>query len=119
MSLFKKRKHEEMMKMIETIVPTSKVALKQQCILASQGDVEKAERLYNFYIKDLEDLPMFDPVQPTAMENFKTTASGIFSFIKNNREELMQGATLIRGIFSKDGLPIVPPAVTESLPPIN
>ena len=37
--------------MIRAINPTSKASLKMQCLLVSNGDIDKAERLYDFHGK--------------------------------------------------------------------
>ena len=45
----------------EMIIPTSKVALKTSCLRACGNDIEKAEKLYDFFVKDLQEIPDFDP----------------------------------------------------------
>lgn len=117
----KKRKTmESMMKALPNLNITSKASLKQFCLLATKCDVEQAERLYEFLIKDMDELPMFDPVQPTVMQNIKATANDVLSFFKENGNEISQGVQLIRGMFGKGGVPAPPiePSV-EPLPPIN
>ena len=115
--MFNKRKQrEKMMQMVQSFTPTSKASLKQFCIMASGGDVDKADKMYAFYIKDMEDLPMFDPVPPTMMEKVKGTADGIFGFIRENQDGIMQGVELIRGLMGK-GKTVE--AAAGALPPIN
>ena len=76
--------------MIRAINPTSKASLKMQCLLVSNGDIEKAERLYDFMAKDMPDLPMFDPVQPSTMQQVKQTAADTFGWINENQETIIQ-----------------------------
>ena len=115
--MFNKRKQrEKMMQMAQQFTPTSKAALKQFCIMASKGNVDEATKLYNFYIEGMEDLPMFDPVPPTVMEKVKGTADGIFSFIRENQDGIMQGVELIRSLTGK-GKTVE--AAASALPPIN
>ena len=115
--MFNKRKQrEKMMQMAQQFTPTSKAALKQFCIMASKGNVEEATKLYNFYIEGMEDLPMFDPVPPTTMEKVKGTADGIFGFIRENQDGIMQGVELIRSLTGK-GKTVE--AAASALPPIN
>lgn len=115
--MFNKRKQrEKMMQMVQQFTPTSKASLKQFCIIASKGNVDEATKLYNFYIEGMEDLPMFDPVPPTTMEKVKGTADGIFGFIRENQDGIMQGVELIRGLIGK-GKTIETAA--SALPPIN
>lgn len=116
--MFNKRKQrEKMMQMAQQFTPTSKAALKQFCIMASKGNVDEATKLYNFYIEGMEDLPMFDPVPPTMMEKVKGTADGIFGFIRENQDGIMQGVELIRGLMGKGKT--VENAANAALPPIN
>jgi hypothetical protein len=115
--MFNKRKHrEKMMQMAQQFTPTSKATLKQFCIMASKGNVDESTKLYNFYIEGMEDLPMFDPVPPTVMEKVKGTADGIFGFIRENQDGIMQGVELIRSLTGKKK---AVEAAASALPPIN
>ena len=123
MSLFRNKKRETMeniLKVLPNLNISSKASLKQFCLLATKCDVEQAEKLYTFLMKDMDELPMFDPVKPTTMQNIKTTATDVFSFIKENGNEIQQGVAIIRGLFGKGAAPVteVPPVV-EPIPPIN
>lgn len=116
----RRKKMEKMTSMIGGLNITSKAALKQFCLLATQCNVKEATELYEFLIKDLDELPMFDPVQPTVMQNIKATANDVLSFFKENGNEISQGVQLIRGMFGKGGAtatPVEPPI--EPLQPIN
>lgn len=116
----KRKKMESMMKALPNLNITSKASLKQFCLLATKCDVEQAERLYEFLIKDMEELPMFDPVQPTVMQNIKTTANDVLAFFKENGNEIAQGVQIVRGMFGKGGVPASPiETPIEPLPPIN
>ena len=106
------------MNMISGIKPTSKSALKMQCLIISRGDIDEAERMYDFFAKDMTDLPDYDPVQPTMMENVKDNALGIYQFIKDNRDDIAQGVDFIRSMFSKNGTVLTENEVA-TLPPIN
>lgn len=92
----------------------SKASLKQQCLLISEGDIDKATKLYDFYIKDMEDLPTFDPIQPTTMQQVKETASSTFQWVKENKDDIMDWVGFFRGMFSKGGSEGGTP-----IPPIN
>lgn len=97
--------------MIPRLNPTSKASLKQQCLFIAEGDVDKASRLYEFMIKDMDELPLFDPIQPTTMQQVKETASDTFTWIKENKDEIMDWVGFFRGMFSKGsegGTPIPP-----------
>lgn len=118
MEWFSRRKKR--MEFIEGFVPTSKIQLKRICLAYHRGDTKKAQEMYDYYSKDI-DLPDFDPVRPTTMEQVKSGAIGVVDFIKNNKDDILQGYNIIQYMFSHKGaLPTIdqaPPA-TE-LPPIN
>lgn len=100
------------------IRPTSKASLKSQCLLLSKGRVEEAEKLYDFYIKDMDGLPMFDIVPPSTVQNVKETALNIFGWVKENKDDIIQGIDFIRSL--KNGSPISSVNTdTPPLPPIN
>ena len=104
--------------MIRAINPTSKASLKMQCLLVSNGDIDKAERLYDFMAKDMPDLPMFDPVQPTTLQQVKQTAAETFGWINENQDTIMNWVGMIHGMFSK-GVPPAGAPPQGPLPPIN
>ena len=102
--------------MIPRLQPTSKAALKQQCLMIANGDIDKASKVYDFMIKDMEDLPMFDAVPPTALQQVKEGAMGTMAWLNENKNDIMDWVSIIRGMFSK-GEAAVPPSAP--LPPIN
>ena len=105
-------------KMIQAIRPTSKSSLKMQCLLVSNGDIEKAERLYDFMSKDLEDLPTFDVVPPSTMQQIKDGAVKTFSWINENQDQVMNWVGMIKQMFGKGGGG-VPPTSSTPIPSIN
>lgn len=100
--------------MIQAIRPTSKASLKMQCMLICQGDVAKAKELYDFYIQDMDELPMFDPQTPTTMQQVKESAVQTVTWINENKDNILDWIGLIRGMFSKTPAPPSAP-----IPPIN
>ena len=112
----KKRK----MEFIQNYVPTSKAQLLQVAMYFNKGDLQKAQEMFDFYAKNLQ-LPDFDPVQPTLMQQIKDGATGICGFIKENQEDLVQGYQLIYSIIKNKGVLPIPPTDTAEtpLPPIN
>ena len=113
------------MEAISTYRPSSKSSLKMFCMMLAKGDVKQASELYDYMIKDMEDLPVFDPVEPTAMQNAKNTLTGVLGFFRENKDELAQGYEFLRGILATRGknLPSLGGGATEvvskALPPIN
>ena len=105
--------------MIPNIRPTSKAALKMQCLYSCNGDIDKATRLYDYLIKGMEDLPTYDPVQPTTMQQFKEGAMQTFDWINKNQDTILGWVDMIRGMFNKGGGGSVPPVASAPIPSIN
>jgi hypothetical protein len=115
----KERKRK--MEFIQNYVPTSKAQLLQVAMFLNKGNIEKAQEMFDFYAKNL-DLPDFDPVAPTFMQQVKANASGIFGWVKENQSDIMQGYEFLRSMIQNKGaLPSLSEAMpTENpLPPIN
>ena len=98
------------------IRPTSKASLKQTCLYLANLDVEKAEKMYDFLMKDMVDIPDVEPASKSFMQNFGDQANGIFEWLRENQDMISQGADFIRGIVAKRGG--AAPTATP-LPPIN
>lgn len=79
------------------IVPTSKMALKTSCMQACGGDIDKAEKLYDYYIKGISELPDFDPIRPSTFEQVKAMAGDIFGWLDQNGEKVSGLLQMIRG----------------------
>lgn len=106
--------------MIQAIRPTSKSTLKMQCLMMSNGDIDKAERLYDYMAKDMDDLPLFDTPQPTTMQQVKTGAVETIQWLNENQNQIMNWVAIIKQLFGGNGsVPPVPPASTNIIPPIN
>ena len=97
------------------IKPTSKAELKRTCLMLCNLNVEKAEKMYDFLIKDTEGIPDVEPASKPFLQNFGEQASGIFGWLRENKDMLEEGAGFIRGILAKGSK--TPPATP--LPPIN
>ena len=98
------------------IRPTSKAALKQQCLFLSNLDVEKAAKMYDFLIKDMEEIPAVEPATRSFIQNFGDQANGVVGWLRENKDMLGEGIDFIRGLVAsrKGGTPPASP-----LPPIN
>ena len=88
------------MDMIGMIKPTSKAALKQQCLFLSNLDVDKAEKMYDFLIKDMEEIPAVEPASRSFMQNFGDQANGVVGWLRENKDIIGQGADFIRGLIA-------------------
>jgi len=99
--------------MIRAINPTSKAALKNQCLLIAQGDVKKARELYDFYIDGLEELPALDPVPATWIDNTKDTVNGIMAWLQNNSATIVDGVNYIRSLLGRSAVQAAADAAEE------
>ena len=107
------------MEFIQNYVPTSKAQLIQVAMYMNKGDVQKAQEFVDFYAKNL-DLPDFDPIAPTFMQQMKGGVSELYSWIKENQGDIVQGYQFIQSIIKNHGeLPIAEPTQSAPLPPIN
>lgn len=114
----RKKKQERLVEMIGMIKPTSKAALKQQCLFLSNLDVDKAEKMYNFLMKDMDGVPDVEPASRSFVQNFGEQANGVFGWFRENQDMIGQAVDFVRGIIaSRKGTAAVPPA--SPLPPIN
>lgn len=104
------------LEMLQAIRPTSRATLKMQCLFAAKGDIEEAGKLYDYFAKDMPDLPDYDPPQLGWMDHTKDAANGIVSWLGNNREALAQGYEIIRALSGNRLPPLFPPQA-ESVPP--
>lgn len=115
--MFWKRRTKITNEMIQAIRPTSKASLKMQCMLICQGDIAKAKELYDFYIQDMDELPMFDPQVPTTMQQVKDNTVQAFTWLNQNQETIVNWVGFFRGLFSGNSTPSAPPP--SPIPPIN
>lgn len=99
------------------IKTTSKLSLKLSCLAISNGDIEKADRMYEYFVKDMQ-LPDIDPVPPTTFQQVKETAGTIFGWVKDNKDEVSQAINMIQTL--RSGQPIVnaPTAPPVDIPPL-
>lgn len=103
--------------MMQHLSFTSKASLKQQCLIMANGNIKEAKELYDFLIEDMPALPDTDPIPVTWQENTKETVNGLFSWVRENKDTLMEGIDFIRGMFNKN--PLANSAHAEPLPSIN
>lgn len=82
------------------------------CLRACNNDVEKAAELYDFFVKDMQTIPDFDPVPPTMFEQAKSTIGDLFGWLDNNQDKLAGAFQLIQQ-FRGGG------AIATSQPPVD
>lgn len=104
-----------MMDLVSMIKPTSKASLKQTCLFLTNFDVKKAAEMYEFLIKDMEDIPAVEAASKNFMQNFEEQANGVFEWMRKNEDVLKRGLAIFQNIAArrKGGTAV------EPLPPIN
>ena len=99
------------------MIPTSKASLKIQCLQAAKFEFSEAEKLYNFMIKDMEDLPNFEPQKQSVVMQTKDIIVDGFKWANDNQEQIFNWVGFIKGLFNKGG--DMPPATGGAVPNIN
>lgn len=113
--LFAKKEYHNM----DTIRTTSKDALKRSLMQMYQGDVATMERMYDFYMKDMEKVPDFDPVPPSMLQQAKTTIGELFGWADANQDKLVGAYDLFRTIRSGEPISTVSAAApVADVPPL-
>jgi len=101
---------------LDMIVPTSKITLKTTCLRACGGDIERAQKLYDFYARDLGNLPEVDIVPPSAFQQAKDAIGSIFSWTDGYLDKIAGYYNLFQQM--RVGAPITPSAPPANVPPI-
>lgn len=101
---------------ISQIMATSKLSLKLSCLRACNNNLSDAEKLYDYLVKDITDLPDIEPVPPSTMQRIKQGADEIFGWVNSHSEDLAKGFSLIQMMSgtAQPTAPVAPPNV----PPI-
>ena len=87
------------------------MGLKLSCLRACNNNVTEAERLYDYLVKDIADLPDLDPIQPSMVQQIKQGADEIFGWVNNHSEDFVKGWQLIQMMRGT--------ATTTATPPVN
>lgn len=102
---------------VDMIIPTSKVTLKTSCLKACNNNVEEAMKLYDFYAKDLPNLPDFDVVPQTVFQQAKNTIADIFSWADKNQDKIVGAYNFFQQMRAGQPVP-VEPTIIPDVPPI-
>lgn len=117
------KKKQRRMKMAQQgLSPSSKASLKMQCLLCTKGDIKEATELYNYFVADMPDIPDFEPVQPTFMDNTKNVVNGLLAWFKENQDTVLQAYSFVQQLIANKGkLPTITPDTPTAAPlsPIN
>lgn len=100
------------------VVMTSKMALKASCIKACNGDIEKAEKLYNFFAKDVASLPDFDVPAPSTMDQIKGVVGDVFGWIDKNQDKIVGAYNFIQSARGGNTISLPSGSPPTGVPPI-
>ena len=109
-------------KQVMNIRPSSKISLKQQCLLVSKGDLDLASKMYDYFAKDIDDLPTYDIVPPSTMQQVKDGAIQTFSWLNQNQDQVMNWIGMFKQMFGKGGEGVgvqAPQSPIQPIPSIN
>ncbi len=107
------------MEIVGMIKPTSKAALKQQCLFLSNLDVKKASEMYDFLIKDMEEIPAVEPATKSFIQNFGDQANGVVGWVRENQDMIERGFGFIRDLLASRKGGTAAKAAAQELPIIN
>lgn len=104
--------------MLQQIRPISKASLKRQCLIIAEGDLKKAKEYYDFWIDGMsEELPTFDPKEPSWVDNVGARVNGVLAWAKENQDVLTKGVDLVTNLIGRRGGAVAEAA--QSLEEIN
>ena len=105
---------------LRMIDPSSKMALKMTCLQTTNGDVKKAQELYAFLSEGMEGMPDYPVQRPSFMQQAQQTIGGLFGWVKENQNEVMQAVNFIQQMRGGQpiGMPISPAVPPTDIPPL-
>lgn len=100
------------------IQTSSKEALKRSALLVCNNDIRKASELYEFFIKDMPNIPDVDPIMPTAFDQMRDAAVGVVKWGRENQDQIVGFVNMVLSMMGKSPIGVPTPPVTEVPPPI-
>lgn len=82
---------------------TSKDALKRSALFISGGDIKAAAEIYDFFVRDIPNMPDFDQPEQSGYERTRDTITSVLSWIDNNQDKIMGYYNLFRSMRSNGG----------------
>jgi hypothetical protein len=98
------------------IQTTSKDTLKRTALFACGGDIKAAEEIYDFFVKDMPNMPDYDVVPPSFMDQAKNTIGGVLGWVDENQDKLVGYWNIIQQM--RGGGIVTPPTPPTDLPKI-
>ena len=82
---------------------TSKDALKRSALFISGGDIKAAAEIYDFFVRDIPNMPDFDQPEQSGYERTRDTITSVLSWIDSNQDKIMGYYNLFRSMRSNRG----------------
>ena len=101
---------------VSMIRTTSKDALKRSALFVCGGDIAEADKLYNYFAKDMADIPAYDPPMESGFDKFKGEAVGFLQWIDANQDKLLNYVSIFQTL--KAGGTVTPPTGVADVPPL-
>lgn len=98
------------------IQTTSKDTLKRTALFACGGDVKAAKEIYDFFVQDMPNMPDYDIMPPSFMDQAKSTIGSVLGWVDENQDKLVGYWNIIQQM--RGGGNITTPSST-SIPPIG
>jgi hypothetical protein len=95
---------------------TSKEALKRTALMVANYDIKKATEIYDYFAKDMPDLPSMEPEMPNAFDQFKATAANVIQWGGQNQDKIIGTINMVLGMMGKDPI-VVPVSAPIDVPP--
>lgn len=111
MSIFSKTNYD-----VTLLRTTSKDALKRSALFMCNGDIKAATEIYDFFVKDMPNMPDFEPTQASFMDQAKETIGGVLGWVDANQDKLVGYWNIIQQM---RGGAVQPPVQPTNLPPIG
>ncbi|MBR2266620.1 MAG: hypothetical protein IJ882_08205 [Paludibacteraceae bacterium] len=115
--MFFQREKEFDYSLIQT---SSKEALKRSALIVCNNDIKKASEIYDFFVKDMPDIPALEPQMPTAFDQMKDMAIGAFRWGRDNQDQIVGIVNMVLGAMGKGpiNIPTIPVTEVPPAPPV-
>lgn len=80
---------------------SSKESLKRSALVVANYDIKKATEIYDYFAKDMPNLPDYTPVSPSAFEQMRDAAVGIFNWSRENQDQLVGFVSMVKSMIGK------------------
>ena len=101
---------------IAMIRTTSKDALKRSALFVTDGDIKAAAEIYEFFIRDMPNMPDYDSTQPTFIDQAKDTIGGVLGWVDQNQDKIVGYWNLFQQFRGGGSIPT--PGAPTNLPKI-